>query len=163
MPLDQPPTISQRELLRRQNLVRKLASELGFHGQVEYRHIYSQSGGAQFGLGPRIGSDVLIVYAEAFLRDATPDDFSLNAILAHECGHQLVFRHPKLSRWLRGKISLLSEEALASLVGSLLVSNVDDHNALTMKAICDAMDRGAEQSRAEEVILKMRSVLEAIL
>lgn len=155
--------ISRSELSRRQLLVQELASRLGFHGQVEYRHVFSQAGGAQFGLGPRPESDVLIVSAEAFLRDANPDDFSLNAILAHECGHQLVFRHPKLSRWLRGKVSPLSEEALASLIGSLLVSDVSDHNDLAMKAIYDVMNCGVEQPRAQELILKMRSVLEAVL
>lgn len=163
MPSEQPPSISRSEQHRREALVQQIASKLGFHGRIEYRHIFSQSGGAQFGLGPRIGSDVLTVYAEAFLRDANPNDFSLNAILAHECGHQLVFRHPKLSRWLQGTISLVSEEALASLIGSLLVSGVGDHNDLTMKAICDVLNCGVERAHAEEVILKMRSVLEAIL
>lgn len=163
MPPERPPPISRSEQYRREGLIRKMASKLGFHGQVEYRHIVSQSGGAQFGLGPRIGSDRLTVYAEAFLRDVDPQDFSLNAILAHECGHQLVFRHPKLRRWLPGKISLISEEALASLIGSLLVSDVDDHNDLTMKAMCDVLNCGVEQARAQEVIIQMRSVLEAIL
>ena len=91
------------------------------------------------------------------------EDFSLNAILAHECGHQLVFRHPKLSRWLQGKVTPLSEEALASLIGSLLVSDVDDHNNLTMKSICDVVNCGVETSRAHKLILSVRSVLEAIL
>lgn len=163
MSSEQPPTISRSELHRRQKLVRELAGKLGYSGYVEYRHVLSQTGGAQFCLGPRREADVLTVYAEAFVRDANPNDFSLNAILAHECGHQLVFRHPKLSRWLQGKVTLPSEEALASVIGSLLVSDVDDHNALAMKAICDVMNCGVEKSRAHELVLKLRSVLEAIL
>ena len=37
--------------------------------------------------------DLLIVYAEAFAKEADPEDFSLTAILAHERGHQILARH----------------------------------------------------------------------
>jgi hypothetical protein len=51
---------------------------------VEYRHVYSQTGGAQYGRGNTPEEDLLTVYAEAFERDADPQDFSLEAMIAHE-------------------------------------------------------------------------------
>lgn len=57
-----------------------MARALGFVGRVEYRHVYSASGGAQYGHGAEVESDLLTVYAEAFDRDADPEDFSLSAI-----------------------------------------------------------------------------------
>ena len=44
---------------------------------------------AQYARGSTAHEDLLTVYAEAFERDADPEDFSLEAILAHERGHQL--------------------------------------------------------------------------
>ena len=60
----------------------KSAQELGFVGRVEYRHVNSQAGGAQFGLAADPAADLLIVYAEAFQEDADPDDFSIEAIFS---------------------------------------------------------------------------------
>lgn len=60
---------------------------MGFRGVVEYRHVYSQAGGAQYGLAATEDEDLLIVYAEAFDRDADPEDFALESIGAHERGH----------------------------------------------------------------------------
>lgn len=71
-------------------------------GRVEYRHVYSQTGGAQYGRGTTAADDLLTVYAEAFERDADPEDFSLGAILAHERGHQLLARHPRIAKRVRG-------------------------------------------------------------
>ncbi len=163
MPDPQPSPISSAEMQRRKRAVKDLAEGMGFRGRVEYVHGLSQSGGAQFGLGATPASDRLTVTAEAFLRDENPNDFSLTAILAHECGHQIVARHATLKRWLRGELPIASEEVLASLIGSLLVSDVDDHNDLTMKAIYDVLSCGVDRSKAEKVILNLRSVLEAIL
>ena len=84
-----PQPIGPAEARRRRSVARRSARALGFVGQVEYRHVYSQSGGAQYGGGAGAGTDLLTVYAEAFDRDADPDDFSLSAIIAHERGHQL--------------------------------------------------------------------------
>src|SRR5436853_251657 len=96
MPLRQPPKINLAELNGRVRRIREIADRLGFVGRVEYDHVYSGTGGAQFGLGPTPADDLLAVYAEAFDRDANPEDFSLEAILAHERGHQLFFRSPQL-------------------------------------------------------------------
>ena len=70
-----------------------------------------------------IAEDVLAVYAD-------PRDFSLTAIVAHECGHQVAVRNSTLNRWLQGELTLVSEEVLASIIGSLLVFDVEDHNDL---------------------------------
>ena len=64
-----PPSIGNREAGARRQRIGRTARSLGFRGRVEYRHVYSQTGGAQFCLGPSIDADLLVVYAEAFERD----------------------------------------------------------------------------------------------
>jgi len=91
-----PRALRDAERRARVKRIRVLAKKLGFVGVVEYRHVYSQAGGAQYGRGRTAEEDLLIVYAEAFERDANPEDFSLAAILAHERGHQLLARHPRI-------------------------------------------------------------------
>jgi len=92
--------ISQSEFDARVRRAEAIAHDLGFVGLVEYRHARSNSGGGSFCLAPTIESDLLIVYADAFSRDAAGDDFSLEAIIAHERGHQLLHRHERLLRVL---------------------------------------------------------------
>jgi hypothetical protein len=41
-----PRTISAAQLLEREKRVRLIAKAFGFVGIVEYRHVYSQTGGA---------------------------------------------------------------------------------------------------------------------
>jgi hypothetical protein len=82
MPPPRPEPISASERMARQRRASEAARHLGFIGNVEYRHVYSQAGGAQYGLGVTPEQDLLITYAEAFERDADPDDFSLEAISA---------------------------------------------------------------------------------
>src|SRR5947209_493786 len=115
-----PDPISPAESRRRRDRARRLARAVGFVGRVEYRHVYSQSGGAQYGRGAGTGGDLLTVYAEAFDRDADPDDFSLRAIIAHERGHQLLARHARLAGRLAG-VSPAAEEVLASLLGAMVL------------------------------------------
>ena len=121
MPQPGPGPISESERIARQRRASQVARRLGFVGRVEYRHVYSQAGGAQYGLAVAPDQDLLIVYAEAFERDADPDDFSLEAIVAHERGHQLLARHPRLTRNLPRAWSRVTEEIVASRLGSLLV------------------------------------------
>ena len=116
MSTDSPPplnTVQERQRLRR---ITQIARSFGLIGSIEYRHVYSQTGGAQYGRGSSSSRDLLIVYAEAFNRDSDPDDFSLDAIIAHECGHQLLARHPRIVKHIAKPISLASEEILASLL-----------------------------------------------
>jgi hypothetical protein len=79
-----PELLTNAEQAARLRRARDIARRLGFSGRVEYRHVFSGSGGAQFGLGPDVDHDLVVVYAEAFARDADPHDFSLDAIIAHE-------------------------------------------------------------------------------
>ena len=79
--------------------------------------------------------DLLIVYAEAFDRDADPDDFSLECILAHERGHQLLARHPRLTRNLPATWSGVTEEIVASLLATLLLDGEEDQRNRLLKAV----------------------------
>jgi hypothetical protein len=108
---------------------------LSFVGRVEYCHVYSQTGAAQYGRGGTPNEDLLTVYAEAFDFDADPEDFWLGAILAHERGHQLLARHPRIAkRVAAASISAGSEEILASLLGAMHCPAEADRDALVAKA-----------------------------
>src|SRR6266404_2802076 len=123
--------------------VARLARSLGFVGRIEYRHVYSQTGGAQYGRASTEAEDLLTVYAEAFERDADPEDFSLAAILAHERGHQLLARHPRIAqRVAAGRISAGGEEILASLLGARLCAAEADRDALVAKATVELLGHG---------------------
>jgi len=124
--------------------------------------VYSQSGGAQYGRGAAAGSDLLTVYAEAFDRDAKPDDFSLSAIIAHERGHQLSARHPRLSVLLASS-SVTGEEVLASLLGALILKPGPDRDMLLDKAAFELLSRGATVEAAERVIAKLWDQLGKLL
>jgi Zn-dependent protease with chaperone function len=104
----------------------------------------------------------LTVYAEAFDRDANPNDFSLAAIIAHERGHQLVARHPRLSGLL-ASASGVAEEVLASLLGALVLREGSDRAMLLEKAAFELLSRGATVSTAERVITNLFEQLGKLL
>ena len=157
-----PHPIEPAEARRPRSAAMRLARALGFVGRVEYRHVYSQSGGAQYGRGAEAGSDILIVYAEAFDRDADPDDFSLAAIIAHERGHQVLARHPRLSVLLTSA-SPAAEEVLASLLGALVLKPGPDRDTLLDKAAFELLNRGATAETAERVIANLWDLLGRLL
>ncbi len=157
-----PQPIGPAEARRRRSVALRLARALGFVGRVEYRHVYSQSGGAQYGRGAGAGTDLLTVYAEAFDRDADPDDFSLAAIIAHERGHQLLARHPRLSLLL-ASASLAAEEVLASLLGALVLQPGRDRDMLLDKAGFELLSRGATAETAARVIANLWEQLGRLL
>lgn len=157
-----PQPIGPAEFRRRRSAALRTARALGFVGRVEYRHVYSQSGGAQYGRGAEAGADLLTVYAEAFDRDADPDDFSLSAIIAHERGHQLLARHPRLLRFL-ASASPAAEEVLASLLGALVLEPGRDRDTLLDKAAFDLVSRGATAETAERVITNLWDQLGRLL
>src|SRR5205807_1511903 len=110
--------------------ITRIARRMGFVGRIEYRHVYSQAGGAQYGLARVPAFDLLLIDAEAFERDADPEEFSLEAIIAHERGHQLLARNEELIR-IRPRIwDETTEEIFASLLGSLLVERYEDERHL---------------------------------
>ncbi len=125
--------------------------------------MFSNTGGAQFGLGSNTSRDLLTVYAEVFERDADPEDFSLDAIIAHERGHQVVCRNETLQSMLTDRMTLTIEEILASLVGSLIVESESDREALMLKAFDDATRCGVELPDAIDLVAELRSFLEKTL
>jgi hypothetical protein len=136
---------------------------MGFMGHIEYRHESSRTGGAQYGLGISADEDALIVFADAFDRDADAEDFSLEAIIAHECGHQLLARNRRLKRNLPRTWSDAAEEIVASLLASLLVTAAKDREDLVAKAIFEADRSGMEAERITLFILELRELLEELL
>jgi hypothetical protein len=103
-----------------------------------------------------------MVYAEAFERDADPADFSLEAMVAHECGHQILARHPRIARRVEG-ISEASEEILASLLGAMICDADSDRNALFAKAAAELLDRGQSAESANRQLQQLWNLLEALL
>lgn len=163
MPERQPRPISAAERRARHARVARIARRLGFVGRVEYRHVYSRTGGAQYGLGPMPDRDLMIAYAEAFERDADPDDFSLEAILAHERGHQVIARHPWLAPNVAGTISSVSEEILASIIGAIISEAGADHDLLLAKATVELLERGEQREVATQLIARLKNHLERLL
>ncbi len=156
-----PLTPAERRARRRR--VARLARGLGFVGQVEYRHVYSQTGGAQYGRGSTEEEDLLTVYAEGLERDADPEDFSLEAILAHERGHQLLARHPRIAKRVEGRISAASEEVLASLLGAILCPAEADRDALVAKATAELLEHGEAPDVATRRLQELWDLMEALL
>jgi len=162
MATPEPRLLSPAEQRARLRRAAHIARQFGFVGRVEYRHIYSQTGGAQYGRGSSQESDILTVYAEAFERDADPEDFSLEAMIAHECGHQILGRHPRIAKRVAG-ISQASEEILASLLGAMICSNDTDRDTLYAKATAELFDRGQSAEVASRQLQELWDLLEALL
>jgi hypothetical protein len=158
-----PPPITAAEHAARIRRIERIARTFGFVGRIEYHHLFSQSGGAQYGLARQPDDDRLIVFAEAFQRDADPTDFSLEAILAHECGHQRLSRHPRLSKQVAGIISPATEEILASVVGAILCPPGRDRETLLAKATVELLNRGETAEIAVKRIQDLWNYLEGIL
>jgi hypothetical protein len=162
MATQSPRPLTAAKLLARQNRVALIAQTFGFVGDVEYRHVYSQTGGAQYGRGSKQDDDLLTVYAEAFERDANPEDYSLEAMIAHECGHQILARHPRIAKRVAG-ISLASEEILASLLGSMLCHSEADRVTLYAKAAAELLSCGQTAEAANRQLQTLWKTLEALL
>ena len=158
-----PRPISTSEHVVRERRVSRIAHQLGFVGGIEYRHVYSRAGGARYGFGAAADEDLLIVYAEAFERDADPNEFSLESIIAHERGHQLLARHERLIRSLPPTWSDITEEIVASLVGAILVEDEKDHRDLVLKAMFEATEQGMSIEHATSLITGLLVLLERIL
>jgi hypothetical protein len=160
MATPQPNPITATEHRQRLRRVTRIVRRFGFVGRVDYRHVLSSAGGAQFGLGSSPVRDLLVIYAEAFLRDADPEDFSLEALLAHECGHQIVLRNAAWQRFLPGPTTPVVEEVLASVAGSVLVNRPRDRENLVLKAVHDAVQCGLDVDDASRLVFELRRLLE---
>ena len=103
------------------------------------------------------------MYAEAFDKDADPGEFSLEAMIAHERGHQLIARHERLKRVRPAPWNDAAEEILASLVGSLLVESSADEEDLLLKAMFDSVKIGNDLAAVQEHFVEIREALRSIL
>jgi hypothetical protein len=159
----EPQAIDNRETVRRQRYAVRLARSVGFRGCVEYRHAYSQTGGAQYCIGPEVDADVLLVYAEAFERDTDPHDFGLSAMVAHEAGHQRLVRNRDLCTLGRRLSGSIYEEVLASLIGSLVVNDPADAQHLVWKATVDLTTVGLSAEETVRTIERIRLVLKELI
>jgi hypothetical protein len=158
-----PRPLTPKELRARRRRIARLARALGFVGRTEYRHVFSQTGGAQYGQGVTSEEDLLTVYAEAFDRDVDPEDFSLEAILAHERGHQMLVRHPRIAERVAGRITPASEEILASLLGAMISPAEEDRDALIAKATVELLNHGVSLDLAMGRLQELYNLLEALL
>src|SRR5260370_41076011 len=95
-----------------------------------------------------------MVYAEGFERDADLEDFSLEAIIAHERGHQLLARHPRIAKRVAG-VSEASEEILASLLGAMICSDDTDRVTLLAKVAAELLDRGQSAATANRQLQEL--------
>jgi hypothetical protein len=158
-----PAHLSAAELLARQNRIALIAGQLGIVGRTEYCHEYSQkTGGMQYRRADTQDDDLLVVFAEAFERDADPDDFSLEAMIAHERGHQILAWHSRIAKMTAG-IPLVSEEILASLLGSIICPAEVDRECLYIKAAFELVSRGQSSEAAHRQLQTFKLTLEALL
>jgi hypothetical protein len=157
---DQPKPISALERGKRFRRISAIGSDLGFVGEIEYRHVYSQSGGAQYCIGPTADDDIMILYAEAFERDADPEEFNLDAVIAHECGHQRIIRDPKIREICAKVPSAAFEEVLASLVGAILLGDTASGRTLLWRAATELSDMGMSDSGAVLLVERVKHFLE---
>lgn len=158
-----PPPLNSVDESQRLRRITQVARSFGFIGSIEYCHVYSQTGGAQYGRGSSSIRDLLIVYAEAFERDKDPEDFSLEAILAHERGHQLLARHPRIVKYIAKPLSLASEEILASLLGAMISKEQTDRDALLAKATVELVEHGEDLPHAVERLQELWDLMESLL
>ena len=158
-----PPPLTPWEQRKRRRYPKRRARKLGFVGRVEYRHAYSNTGGASFRQGVEEPGYLLTVYAEAFEHDANPEAFSLRAIIAHERGHQILMRHPRIAPRVAGRISRVSEEILASIVGAMICGPGLDHSALVGKALVELLSRGLSREEAVRQFDSLWALFEVLL
>ncbi len=125
--------------------------------------MYSHAGGADTDCARIAEEDLLIVYAEAFGKDANPEDFSLTAILAHERGHQILARHPQIAKRVAGRISDASEEILASLLGAMICEDEKDRDDLIAKAAVELIEHGESPQIAYQRLQELKYLFEALL
>jgi len=159
----EPKPISDAEHRKRHQRIAEISNALGFAGKAEYCHAYTRSGGAQYCLGPSANDDIMILYAEAFDRDADPEDFPLEAIVAHEVGHQKLHRDPKFREVMRQLGGADFEEILASLVGCVLLGDGVPARLLLCRAVAELGDRHISGKEALRIAERLIRVMEQLL
>ena len=83
-------------------------------------------------------------------------------MIAYECGHQILDRHPRIAKHIAG-LSETSEEILASLLGAM-ICNVDaERVTLYAKATAELLDRGQSIEATTRQLRELWDLLEALL
>jgi predicted Zn-dependent protease len=83
-------------------------------------------------------------------------------MIAHECGHQILARHPRIAKRV-GSVSEAGEEILASLLGAMICNNGTDQDTLYAKATAELLIRGQSAQTASRQLQELRNLLEALL
>ena len=83
-------------------------------------------------------------------------------MIAHERGHQILARHPRIAKRVAG-VSEASEEILASLLGAMISSNDRDRATLLAKATAELLDRGQSVEKTNRQLQELWDLLEALL
>jgi hypothetical protein len=159
----EPEPISAANHRARVRRIEGIARSLGFVGEIEYRHVYSRSGGAQYCIGPSIDRDLLVIYAEAFERDAKLDDFPLESMIAHECGHQALVREERFRDILRRFPGERFEEILASLLGSVLLGESRASMLLFWKATSELAEMRVGATSAVRLMERLQDIMRRLL
>ena len=105
----------------------------------------------------------MILCAEAFERDADPDDYDLDAIIAHECGHQRLHRVPELRAIMEQYPGEAFEEILASFVGCILMGEAESAWMLLSRATSELGDLGIPSEVCALLSLRITRQLEKYL
>jgi hypothetical protein len=83
-------------------------------------------------------------------------------MIAHERGHQLLARHPRLASRLTG-VSPAAEEVIASLLGALMLKQGPDRDALVAKATAEVLAGGRGPDEAVCLVGELWDTLEELL
>src|SRR5947209_7885201 len=86
----------------------------------------------------------------------------LEAMIAHECGHQILARHSRIAKPVAG-ISEASEEILASLLGAMNCNADADRVALFGKGAGELLDCGQSAESANRQLQDLWTLLETLL
>lgn len=114
-------------------------------------------------MGATVERDLLVVYPVAFRRDSALDDFSLEAIIAHERGHQLICQYARLRRAAPKELSQTTEEVLAALVGSVIIDDASASEDLVLQALFLLTERGMHPEEASGRVQNVLKYLETVL
>ena len=72
-------------------------------------------------------------------------------------------RHPRISKLIAGRLSIDSEEILASLLGAILCANTGDRDALVAKATVELLSHGESLEIATRRLQELWNLLEVLL
>ena len=160
---DQPEPILPEEHAARLLRISAIARSLGYQGKLEYRHLHSQSGGAQYCIGPAADDDIMVLYAKAFERDADPEEFNLDALIAHECGHHRLHRDPKFQPVREQYPGDDYEEILASFIGAFLLGESVSGEALLWRVSAELSDMGMSNEDVVLTMVRLQQTVEPLL